>query len=326
MLGPVHAAEKLEDKGNEMFRIFKDMDFSGKRIVVHIGTPKTGTTALQSCLASNASVLEEAGWRYPPIYASRGVDIRHQGLVTALIRGNLEETRPLFQDIQGCTAKNIFISSEGFYNNLPRIEERFIDLLSHMSELMEVEVTCVFRDREAFIFSLYKQLVFGGPWRVLPLSGYRGTLEDFANEQEVRYLLDCDGVVERFRAAGLKFVPVHYSQDVISEYEKLYFGVNLDRSGVRPNHGHTSKIYDLMRWCNIAGATVQEKRNLLGLLAGRALSSTDVAALGVLLERIAGSDRNVVFASRPEDAEALFQKARRLYAVIRANPPSASRA
>lgn len=64
-------------------------------VALHVGQPKTGTTAIQKWLASNESVFEEAGWRYMRTARSTRGGWNHRGLhISVIARESDPDWRP----------------------------------------------------------------------------------------------------------------------------------------------------------------------------------------------------------------------------------------
>ncbi len=112
------------------------MSFSDyRKIIVHCGLHKTGTSYLQSILNANAAVLEKRGIEYPPFHRNRRPEVRQGN--HSIIAMNYEKHRDVdavferFLDI-GYRCPTLLISGEGFSKFLPRngFLEAFMDAAS----------------------------------------------------------------------------------------------------------------------------------------------------------------------------------------------------
>lgn len=105
-----------------------------RRCIVHIGVPKTGSTALQRTLNRNASALEEAGILYRTTADGANGAAKHQRLAMELLRDRNSERLGLerFQLgelLTGTAADTVVLSSEAFSD--PKMDHaRIADFLA----------------------------------------------------------------------------------------------------------------------------------------------------------------------------------------------------
>jgi hypothetical protein len=131
---------------------------------IHIGTPKTGTTALQKTLVSNLSVLKKAGYLYPKTGLwARGHSDAHHNLAYQLFNfpffdpkhGTLEQ---LVSEIKMWDG-HVIISSEilvGLYNNPTKLS-----LLKGVFDICGLDsiVIIYFRDLIEYAEKMYAEFV-----------------------------------------------------------------------------------------------------------------------------------------------------------------------
>jgi hypothetical protein len=124
-------------------------------VVVHIGAPKTGSSALQYFLMSNSSLLENYGFFYPVHGVdSNGISCGHSGLGIHFINGDLNQAKQVFDGyIKQAKEKNLrlLLSSESFYP--------FAKNFKSISGDYKVRVIGFIRDPLQAIISSYNQLV-----------------------------------------------------------------------------------------------------------------------------------------------------------------------
>lgn len=127
-----------------------------KRLVLHIGRHKTGTTNLQFALADGAEALKRAGACYPvtgrdaPYERDRTA---HHELALALMEGNAPKLEALHRAFRAEVARfdPVIVSSEAFQN--------LCDLrgLRQFFEGFHIEVVCYMREYLAYCASAYAQ-------------------------------------------------------------------------------------------------------------------------------------------------------------------------
>jgi hypothetical protein len=83
-----------------------------RRVILHIGMPKTGTSSLQRAFASRAELLGSAGIAYVLIPSDRG--FAHHALVAAALEGDTRYTRGYFERARARfeSAEQVLISAE----------------------------------------------------------------------------------------------------------------------------------------------------------------------------------------------------------------------
>jgi len=138
-----------------------------RKLFLHVGPHKTGTTSIQRGLLANRQQLEKAGYHYPEIgFVFDG----HHNLVFELagmdkfapILGGLKELKEFADNSDG----NIILSSETF-DNIMTVEP-LLKLKDALSDAFEIHAVGYLRPQEELLQSLWKTEV-----------RFDGVLEDF---------------------------------------------------------------------------------------------------------------------------------------------------
>lgn len=141
------------------------------RIILHIGTHKTGTTGLQRSLFEQREVLKGCGISYDPwpgVLAS--LKYAHHGLAHRLARFDAEDQEVLGNyrlRLEQALAEgmNVIISAEPFYrqvaaeipNDPSAARVKFLDRVADYFEGLPVEVSVCFRRPDRMAESLFKE-------------------------------------------------------------------------------------------------------------------------------------------------------------------------
>jgi hypothetical protein len=122
-------------------------------IVLHIGMPKTGTSALQHCLAAYAREHPD-GVCYP--VAGRDSLVAHHLLSRAVVAGDLsdEVMGPVLSELRNLRGRDAVISSEGFVKAADGDIFRLFDMLSRVGP---VKIVLAVREMASFLESMYLQ-------------------------------------------------------------------------------------------------------------------------------------------------------------------------
>ena len=83
-------------------------------VVLHIGTDKTGSTAIQKLISSNRKWLEAMGWFYPKKVGNFGYG--HERLSIDLEKNKYDVLQELKNELQASSLENTLLSYEVFYN------------------------------------------------------------------------------------------------------------------------------------------------------------------------------------------------------------------
>ncbi|MAU51827.1 MAG: hypothetical protein CMN17_05500 [Roseovarius sp.] len=183
---------------------------------LHIGMPKTGTTALQGWLHANAGFLRDHGIRYLATGRDRGTGaarlICHNALAVALSRGwhGLPEgqAEAMAAEVAAQGGAQCILSSEMFFGrDLTPLHERYLSRID-----VPLRVFVYLRRFDDFIEADYKQRAKNG----LPTGGAaRFVAERLARIESDPHYLDFGVAFERIRAQlpGAEIVPRLYLRD-----------------------------------------------------------------------------------------------------------------
>jgi hypothetical protein len=128
-----------------------------RQLFLHIGTHKTGTTALQHYLFHNQAALRSIGWYYPRIGIPHGHIFGHRDLAWSTLRGNAEALEELTSELNTMPPEvNCVISSEDF-EFCKRLES-----LQARLEKYEVTVILYLRRQDDLLLSEYSENLRGG--------------------------------------------------------------------------------------------------------------------------------------------------------------------
>jgi hypothetical protein len=128
-----------------------------KTLILHIGSPKTGTTAIQGYLKGNVDALRSVGVNF--VTAGRQ-NISHNGMIGAFKKGQgADVCTAIAQEIKASDLPVHIVSSEMFFR--AGIAQQ---LSAHLPDdlIRQTRVVCYLRRQDKYIEALYKQLVKNG--------------------------------------------------------------------------------------------------------------------------------------------------------------------
>lgn len=136
------------------------MSPSRPRLILHIGTHKTGTSALQATLDSARSELRLHGVLYPDTRRPPWPELpKHCSVYHAAASDDpalqARERDTLLAEFDASGAHTLLISEEGLSEPDPRVAEFFAPLSAHF----EIEVLCFLRRQDLFVEALFNQFV-----------------------------------------------------------------------------------------------------------------------------------------------------------------------
>ena len=189
------------------------------RIILHIGTRKTGSTSLQNRLRENQNILLEQGFK---LVVERGQPFKK---IFLDIRSGNESWMNLvgecLADAKEHEASNLIISSEDlFYLNEWKIAELITYCKAHAKK---VEVYGFFRRQDDYIESSYTQYTTGGIWVGNIQNDFESFLKATIPNIDYKYRID-----KWVAACGKRyFKPTFYVQANTTEIFLKKIGLNL---------------------------------------------------------------------------------------------------
>ncbi len=199
-------------------------------LVIHIGSQKTGSTALQNFLSANESAL-----------ASKGIRFLTHG------RRNISHNS-LFRPLHGSDARNIWtsvaeevtanqgelsiMSSENFFT--PSIA---ISIAQHMPEPLRkiTRVIVYLRRQDAYLEAMYKQKTKNGRDHITPKDFVRNYGDDIAGYQTIlaafaKTLGKENIILRRFERSSMK------GGDIVADFLDNFGLILADNAFVQPAH------------------------------------------------------------------------------------------
>jgi hypothetical protein len=205
------------------------------RIILHIGTHKTGTSSIQNFCANHIDFLRKYGvyYAFDPYKSGRNANF----LGTYLSRKNYKEIEEFFsfaiKTAQDLELERLLISAETLYaitsfysdsnNDLEncKFDKCYINALSRILSGHDVIVVCYLRHQIDFCDSLYNQMV-------KHRDGYKGRIEEFINDYNgtFDYYHHLEAWSESFGDKAIKVRLCGNIKDSVSDFLSVILGIS----------------------------------------------------------------------------------------------------
>ncbi|MBF2759148.1 MAG: hypothetical protein ISN28_02590 [Ectothiorhodospiraceae bacterium AqS1] len=230
----------------------------GRRLILHAGTPKTGTSSLQWYLADHRKALAAQGFWYPP--PSEAGEPKHQRLIALLMH---EDESAFVEYCEESLAQmpdhihSIIFTTEGLYNHWRDFSPPAKSRLRAFASIFDIELCVWFREPESFAASLYMQYIKNPvpPGSDTPQAGVYGrdiAFEEAMNDEWFRLHLDYAGFYYEAEALfGKNRVQAfHWCGDTVKTFMQRY-GIDLpDSDPPRHNASLRKPGIEIMRIAN----------------------------------------------------------------------------
>jgi len=237
------------------------------RLVLHIGTHKTGTTSIQRALHFARDDLAAKGVLYPLTDRDRDLRLRlrKHGELSLVARTGTDaqvaaERDALVEEIEASGAHTVIVSEEGLSGPNARAPAFFAPL----RERYALEVICYLRRQDSFAESFYNQVVKRGE------RAFEGSIIDFIGDTHTRQRLDYHTMLRRWTDIGARVTALEFG----SEVKRLGLlpsfatavggldGVALEDTGANPSPD--MRIVQLMTELSRSDWPYEERRLLRG--------------------------------------------------------------
>lgn len=241
------------------------------KLIIHAGTPKTGTTSLQTYLDKKQSKLRKRGVLYPHNLEKlkNPSAPKHQwfekNLVTTHRRHLLENFKNIISQVSKDT-HTIILSSEGIYNYWWDFPEQSKAILSELAELFDTQVWVWFREPLGFIESYYKQCIRNPKVDNNPCYGRDLSFAEMLDIEWFSKHLNYQGFVTECQAVfGQNKVSVFsYEGDVVQEVSRaLGLATPHDNPTPRQNKSLNAASIALLRTINQFDVNAKDKERLM---------------------------------------------------------------
>jgi len=131
---------------------------SGKSLTIHLGMPKTGTTALQRVMSTAGPALAERGFDYPSGFRDKGGIAHHPIAHEINNRRDLKGPNvcEFLAHLDTAASDHVVISSEAFTNALsPAVLKTFVKFVDECNARMPTKLVISLRQIDSFMESMY---------------------------------------------------------------------------------------------------------------------------------------------------------------------------
>ncbi len=234
----IDQTRQIEESDKEIAEFFasKAKEFDKEiKIILHCGTPKTGTTTLQFYLDKNREEFAKYGIYYPNRYKNTYAP-KHQWIVGMLRRENYKELLKEFEWVFANMPQNchtILLSTEGLYNHWSDFTPKALGFLKTLNRYFKVNSWVWFREPSAFIESLYRQNMKNIRLKGIPSYGRDRTLSEllddswFINHLDyLGFILDIQNLfgkesIKIFNATGDTIGALHQVLNINKRFEDV---------------------------------------------------------------------------------------------------------
>ena len=238
------------------------------KLILHVGTPKTGTTSLQVYLDKKQSKLRKKGIIYPSRSHNQDAP-KHQWFEKNLVRTHPQNLLDNFRDILSQVddkTHTILLSSEGIYNHWWDFSQESKALLFELSKLFEINMWVWFRDPIDFAESFYKQCLRNPVVEQIPCYGRDLSFAEILEDPWFKQHLDYKGFIDECELLfGETTISVFaYQNDTVKTISKLLdLDTPHDNPTPRKNTSMSDVAAELYRVVNRLELSAKEKEKLV---------------------------------------------------------------
>ena len=269
-ISPIHFSTELAS----LLKPLKQLKAQKIKLIIHAGTPKTGTTSLQTYLDKKQGKLRRKGILYPHNLGKlqNTAAPKHQwfekNLVTTHLEYFLENFKNIISQVKTDT-HTIILSSEGIYNYWWDFPDESKAILSELSKLFDTEIWVWFREPIAFIEDYYKQCIRNPQVTSNPCYGKDLSFAEMLNIDWFSQHLNYQGFITECQAVfGENSVSAfEYEGDVVQEaIQNLGLATPHDNPTPRKNNSLNSASVELLRVVNHYDIKAKDKVLLMSHL------------------------------------------------------------
>ena len=267
----IHFANELAELLKPLEQSLEKLKVQKLKLIIHAGTPKTGTTSIQSYLDKKQRKLRGKGILYPHNLEKlqNPTAPKHQWFEKNLVTTHLESFLENFNNIISQVKKDthtIILSSEGIYNYWWDFPDQSKDILCELGKLFDIEVWVWFREPLEFIESYYKQCIRNPQVESNPCYGKDLSFAEMLNiewfSQHLNYqgfVTVCQTLFGKNNVSAFK-----YEGDVVQEViHKLGLATPHDNPTPRKNKSLNSASIQLLRTLNHYDIKAKDKGLLM---------------------------------------------------------------
>lgn len=249
-----------------------------KKIIVHIGLPKTGSTALQQALFQSRKALLREGVLYPA-QVHREDDPKHNFVLDLIRKGCSYDVgcEPGYKSASRIVISNEALSNDFYFHGVERNQQ----LADRLREHGGLEICMVLRREREWLRSYYKQAVINQPVKGKPHYQNCLPLAAFRELEPVRRLLDHGELIQDVSAVFQAPVRVIRYEELpvplILEYCTALPGKNYSLQR-RHNESVSDAAVEVMRQLNANIESIEEKYAWSYLLVQACSAKHDVLA------------------------------------------------
>jgi hypothetical protein len=230
------------------------------RLILHAGTPKTGTTTLQVCFHQNRQTLINQGILYPAAgIEPNAVPPKHQWLVDVLLNADENRFEKYMEDVLSEWKRyprvhTIFLSTEGIYNHWWDYPQTAKSLLKSLDRYFDVTVWVVFRNPRSFAGSYYCQVVKNPKFPLVSCYSTSDSIDEVMEDPTFARIFQYGDFVRSIEALfgrPLVLATKYEDGDTLEQARQILgFGENLIKPVARENSGLSAISLDLARQIN----------------------------------------------------------------------------
>ena len=244
-------------------------------LILHTGTPKTGTTSIQLFLNAINFKLKESGYLYSQI-SLHSSPPKHQWIVSNLLSNNFESffqnIKYVYQEAEKNQIKTIILSTEGVFNHWWDYSDEAKAILNILSKYFSMSIWIFFREPQSFLESFYKQNLKNPQIDLVECYGKDLSFKDMLGDKwfikhldYLGFVYDCECI---FGKDNIKVF--NYSKDIIKEIIRE-LNINIKYDDIkRENIGQSSIAVELLRVINRYKLNIEDKAKII-----KELSSCD---------------------------------------------------